>query len=131
MVYGDSIQYFNPMLAYIPETTDSCIVDQRECQMLCVSNSSVTVVLRKRPAMQASIIVYKIGVIITSIESDYNTYHATHFFKKCFCHVGFLSNLAKLSMAPWSKKAVLGVFHYESIINHQLEMVEIFQISNL
>ena len=66
-------------------------------------------------------------IIVNTLLAFYNYY----LLKKCFCHVGFLSDLAELSMASWSKKAVVRVFHYKCVINHQLEMVEIFQISDL
>ena len=45
----DCDNYYSMPLAYIPKTIDNCTVDQRECQMLCVSSSSVTVAQRKKP----------------------------------------------------------------------------------
>ena len=109
-------------------------MDQREHEMLYMNNSLVIVVQRKKPAMHAMDAIIA-SICIASYDCSIvglinNTYHAS-FFKKLFCHVGFLSNLTELSMASWSEKAVVRVFHHKSVINHQLEMVEIFQISYL
>ena len=104
--------------------------------MLCMSNSLVIVVQHKKPAMHAmdaiiaSIYIASYDYSIVGLIIINDTYHA-RFFKKLFCHVGFLSNLTELSMASWSEKALVRVFHHKSVINHQLEMVEIFQISYL